>query len=262
MSALATLQAITAGTVTFLGATVFGITFASATDLDGVATLLQTALRTTSEASLDAVEVVHDGTQFVITLPQGADGTAVEVTAAFTGANAAALGLYTVDITAGVDGIGAGSLTWHGSAISVDFTGADSYDDVASTLQTSLRAVRTAARTDLRSATVEYDPTGFFRVRLGFDPNTDDPYPINAFMVDSAQEAASALGLDSASGGGIAQGQAAETIEGAMDVISGLDDSWYFVTVDSGIRLGSDLLALSRWVQAKPESTEGHRWTA
>ena len=251
VSALATLQAITAGTVTFLGATVFGITFASATDLDGVATLLQTALRGTSEASLDAVEVVHDGTQFVITLPQGADGTAVEVTAAFTGANAAALGLDTVDITAGVDGIGAGSLTWHGSAISVDFTGADSYDDVASTLQTSLRAVRTAARTDLRSATVEYDPTGFFRVRLGFDPNTDDPYPINAFMVDSAQEAASALGLDSASGGGIAQGQAAETIEGAMDVISGLDDSWYFVTVDSGIRLGSDLLALSRWVQAK-----------
>ena len=36
-----------------------------------------------------------------------------------------------------------------------------------------------------------------------------------------------------------------------MDVISGLDDSWYFVTVDSGIRLGADLLALSRWVQAK-----------
>ena len=86
---------------------------------------------------------------------------------------------------------------------------------------------------------------------LGFDPNTDDPYPINAFMVDSAQEAASALGLDSASGGGIAQGQAAETIEGAMDAISGLDDGWYFVTVDLGIRLGSDLLSLSRWVQAK-----------
>ena len=195
--------------------------------------------------------MVHDGTQFVITLPQGADGTAVEVTAAFTGANAASLGLDTVDITAGVDGIGAGSLTWHGSSISVDFTGADSYDDMASTLQTTLRAVRTAARADFRSATVEYDPTGFFRVRLGFDSNTDDPYPITAFMVDSAQEAASALGLDSASGGSIAQGQASETIEGAMDVISGLDDSWYFVTVDSGIRLGADLLALSRWVQAK-----------
>ena len=212
---------------------------------------MQAALRGTSEVSLDAVEVVHDGTQSVITLPLSSDGSATEVTAAFTGANAAALGLDTVDITAGVDGIGAGSLTWHSSAMSVDFTGAVSYDDVASTLQTALRAVRTAARADLRSATVEYDPTGFFRVRLGFDPNTDDPYPITGFMVDSAQEAASALGLDSASGGGIAQGQADETIEGAMDVISGLDDSWYFVTVDSGIRLGSDLLALSRWVQSK-----------
>ena len=88
-------------------------------------------------------------------------------------------------------------------------------------------------------------------MRLGFDPNTDDPYPITAFMVDSAQEAASALGLDSALGGSIAQGQASETIEGAMDAISGLDDSWYFVTLDSGIRLGADLLSLSRWVQAK-----------
>ena len=57
-----------------------------------MATLLQAALRGTSEASLDAVKVTYDGTQFVITLPQGADGTAVEVTAAFTGANAAALG--------------------------------------------------------------------------------------------------------------------------------------------------------------------------
>ena len=251
VSDLATTIAITAGTVTFLGATASGITFASATDMDGVATLLQAALRGTSEASLDEVEVVHDGTQFVVTIPQGADGSAVEVSDPFTGANAAALGLNTVDITAGVGGIGAGSLTWHGSSISVDFTGADSYDDVASTLQTGLRAVKTAARADLRSATVEYDPAGFFRVWLGFDPNTDDPYPINAFMVDSAQEAASALGLDSASGGGIAQGQAAETIEGAMDAISGLDDGWYFVTVDLGIRLGSDLLSLSRWVQAK-----------
>ena len=264
VSDLATIKAITSGTVTFLGATVFGITFASAADTDGVATILQAALRGTSEAtilqaalrgtseaSLDAVEVVHDGTQFVITLPLSSDGSATEVSDPFTGANADELGLDSVDITAGVDGIGAGSLTWHGSAMPVDFTGAVSYDDVASTLQTALRAVRTAARTDLRSATVEYDPTGFFRVRLGFDSNTDDPYPITAFMVDSAQEAASALGLDSASGGSIAQGQASETIEGAMDVISGLDDSWYFVTVDSGIRLGADLLALSRWVQAK-----------
>ena len=251
VSDLATIIAITSGTVTFLGATVFGITFASAADMDGVATILQAALRGTSEASLDAVEVVHDGTQFVITLPLSSDGSATEVSDPFTGASADELGLDSVDITAGVDGIGAGSLTWHGSSISVDFTGADCYDDVASTLQTSLRAGRTAARADLRSATVEFDPVGFFRVRLGFDSTSGDPYAINGFMADDAQEPASALGLDSTSGGGIVQGQASEPIEDAMDAISGLDDGWYFVTVDSSITTGADLLSLSRWVQAK-----------
>ena len=184
-------------------------------------------------------------------MDSGLDGSATEVSGPFTGEHADELGLDTVDITAGVDGIGAGSLTWHGSSIPVDFTGADSYDDVASTLQTALRAVRAAARADLRSATVEFDPVGVFRVRLGFDSTSGDPYAINAFMVDSAQEAASALGLDGASGDGIVQGQASEPIEDAMDAISGLDDGWYFVTVDSSITTGADLLSLSRWVQAK-----------
>ena len=122
---------------------------------------------------------------------------------------------------------------------------------MASALQTALRAVRAAARADLRSATVEFDPVGFFRVRLGFDSTSGDPYAINGFMADDAQEPASALGLDSISGGGIVQGQASEPIEDAMDAISGLDDGWYFVTVDSSITTGADLLSLSRWVQAK-----------
>ena len=245
------IDTITAGSVTFHGASLTGLDFSSVAGYDDVAAVVQNALRGSSVATLDAVEVEHDGTQFVLTLPLGLDGPATEVSSPFTGEHADELGLDTVDITAGVDGIGAGSLTWHGSAISVDFTGADSYDDVASTLQTALRAVRAAARADLRSATVEYDPAGFFRVRFGFDPNTDDPYPINAFMVDSAQEAASALGLDSASGGSITQGRASETIDEAMDAIEGMDESWYFVAVDSGITTGVDLLALSRWVQTK-----------
>ena len=245
------IDTITAGSVTFHGASLTGLDFSSVAGYDDVAAVVQNALRGSSVATFDAVEVEHDGSQFVLTLPLGLDGSATEVSGPFTGEHADELGLDTVDITAGVDGIGAGSLTWHGSSISVDFTGADSYDDVASTLQTALRAVRAAARADLRSATVEFDPVGFFRVRLGFDLTSGDPYAINGFMADDAQEPASALGLDSTSGGGIAQGQAAETIEDAMDAISGLDDGWYFVTLDSGIRLGSDLLALSRWVQAK-----------
>ena len=245
------IDTITAGSVTFHGASLTGLDFSSVAGYDDVAAVVQNALRGSSVATLDAVEVEHDGSQFVLTLPLSLDGYAAEVNDPFTGDNADELGLDTVDITAGVDGIGAGSLTWHGSSISVDFTGADSYDDVASTLQTALRAVRAAARADLRSATVEFDPVGFFRVRLGFDSTIGDPYAITGFMADDAQEPASALGLDSTSGGGIVQGQASEPIEDAMDAISGLDDGWYFVTVDSSITTGADLLSLSRWVQAK-----------
>ena len=245
------IDTITAGSVTFHGASLTGLDFSSVAGYDDVAAVVQNALRGSSVATLDAVEVEHDGSQFVLTLPLGLDGPATEVSSPFTGEHADELGLDTVDITAGVDGIGAGSLTWHGSSISVDFTGADSYDDVASTLQTALRAVRAAARADLRSATVEFDPVGFFRVRLGFDSTSGDPYAINGFMADDAQEPASALGLDSISGGGIVQGQASEPIEDAMDAISGLDDGWYFVTVDSSITTGADLLSLSRWVQTK-----------
>ena len=245
------IDTITAGSVMFHGASLTGLDFSSVAGYDDVAAVVQNALRGSSVATLDAVEVEHDGSQFVLTLPLGLDGFATEVSGPFTGEHADELGLDTVDITAGVDGIGAGSLTWHGSSIPVDFTGADSYDDVASTLQTALRAVRAAARADLRSATVEFDPVGFFRVRLGFDSTSGDPYAINGFMADDAQEPASALGLDSISGGGIVQGQASEPIEDAMDAISGLDDGWYFVTVDSSITTGADLLSLSRWVQAK-----------
>ena len=245
------IDTITAGSVMFHGASLTGLDFSSVAGYDDVAAVVQNALRGSSVATLDAVEVEHDGSQFVLTLPLGLDGSATEVISPFTGEHADELGLDTVDITAGVDGIGAGSLTWHGSSIPVDFTGADSYDDVASTLQTALRAVRAAARADLRSATVEFDPVGFFRVRLGFDSTSGDPYAINGFMADDAQAPASALGLDGTSGGGIVQGQASEPIEDAMDAISGLDDGWYFVTVDSSITTGADLLSLSRWVQAK-----------
>ena len=191
------IDTITAGSVMFHGASLTGLDFSSVAGYDDVAAVVQNALRGSSVATLDAVEVEHDGSQFVLTLPLGLDGSATEVSGPFTGEHADELGLGTVEITTGVDGIGAGSLTWHGSSIPVDFTGADSYDDVASTLQTALRAVRAAARADLRSVTVEFDPVGFFRVRLGFDSTSGDPYPINGFMADDSQEPASALGLDS-----------------------------------------------------------------
>ena len=244
-------DAIVSGSVMFHGASLTGLDFSSVAGYDDVAAVVQNALRGSSVATLDAVEVEHDGSQFVLTLPLGLDGSATEVSGPFTGEHADELGLGTVEITTGVDGIGAGSLTWQGYTISgLDFTGAASYDDVANIVQTALRAVTASGRADLRSASVEYDPADFFRASLGFRTN-GDPYPINGFKVDVAQGAASALGLDNASGGSIDPGHASETIGEAMDAISGLDDGWYFVTVDSGITTGADLLSLSRWVQAK-----------
>ncbi len=245
------IDTITAGSVTFHGASLTGLDLSSVAGYDDVAAVVQNALRGSSVATLDAVEVEHDGSQFVLTLPLGLDGSATEVSGPFTGERADELGLGTVEITTGVDGIGSGSLTWQGYTISgLDFTGAASYDDVANIVQTALRAVTASGRADLRSASVEYDPADFFRASLGFRTN-GDPYPINGFKVDVAQGAASALGLDNASGGSIDPGHASETIGEAMDVISGLDDGWYFVTVDSSITTGADLLSLSRWVQAK-----------
>ena len=245
------IDTITAGSVTFHGASLTGLDLSSVAGYDDVAAVVQNALRGSSVATLDAVEVEHDGSQFVLTLPLGLDGSATEVSGPFTGERADELGLGTVEITTGVDGIGSGSLTWQGYTISgLDFTGAASYDDVANIVQTALRAVTASGRADLRSASVEYDPADFFRASLGFRTN-GDPYPITGFKVDVAQGAASALGLDNASGGSIDPGHASETIGEAMDVISGLDDGWYFVTVDSSITTGADLLSLSRWVQAK-----------
>ncbi len=245
-------DAITSGSVTFLSETVTGLDFSSVEDYDGVASVLQTALRGTSSADLDEVEVAYGGSAFVVTLPlDSTTGAATAVIDPFTGNSAVPLGLDTVDTTPGIDGIGAGSLSWQGSTITgLDFTNATSYADVAQTLQTALRAVRAAARADLRSATVTYHPAGFFLVELGFDPSDDEPYPITGYMADVAQGVASDLSLDSDSGGIITQGHTTETIEEGMSAIGALDDSWYFVALDSGITAAIDLLALSRWVQA------------
>ena len=54
VAALAMLQAITTGTLTFLGASLTGLNFSTATDLDGVASLLQTALRGTSAVTVQS----------------------------------------------------------------------------------------------------------------------------------------------------------------------------------------------------------------
>ena len=92
---------ITSGSVTLNGATASGLDFSAVTDYDGVAAVVQTGLRGTSETDLDDVEVAYVDGAFVITVPLDEDGNPVTVTGAVTGDTADELGLDTVSTVQG-----------------------------------------------------------------------------------------------------------------------------------------------------------------
>ncbi len=188
-STLTTLQAVTAGTVTFLSQTVTGLDFSSDTDLDGVASTLQTALRATSSTDLDNVEVTHDGAAFVVTLPLDSDGAATSVSAAFTGSESDELGLDTATIVNGVDAIRSGTITLHGATASgLDFGAVASYDDVATVVKGALRG---ASETDLDQVEVAYVDGGFV-ITIPLDADGNPIVVSGAVTGDTADE----LGLD------------------------------------------------------------------
>ena len=189
VAALATLQAITNGTVTFLGQTITGLDFSGDNDLDGVASTLQTALRATSAASLDDVEVVYDGGAFVVTLPLDSNGAATSVSAAFTGTESDELGLDTATIVDGVDAIRSGTITLHGATASgLDFSDVTDYDDVASVVQNALRGTSSA---DLDQVEVAYVDGGFV-ITIPLDADGNPIVVSGAVTGDTADE----LGLD------------------------------------------------------------------
>ena len=191
VAALATLQAITNGTVTFLGQTITGLDFSGDNDLDGVASTLQTALRATSAASLDDVEVVHDGGAFVLTIPLDSNtGVVPTVSAAFTGTESDELGLDTATIVNGVDAIRSGTITLHGATASgLDFGAVASYDGVASTAQG--RVYEGASETDLDQVEVSYVDGGFV-ITIPLDADGNPIVVSGAVTGDTADE----LGLD------------------------------------------------------------------
>ena len=196
VASLTTLQAITSGSVTFLGQTLTGLDFSSDTDLDGVASTLQTALRATSSTDLDNAEVTYDSTAsaFVVTLPlDSSSGAATSVSAAFTGDDADELGLDTATIVNGVDAIVSGTITFLSQTVtSLDFSAVTDYDDVASVLQTALRAT---SSTDLDNAEVAYDSAASaFVVTLPLDSSGVVPTASAAFTGTESDE----LGLDTA----------------------------------------------------------------
>ena len=188
-STLATLQAITNGTVTFLGQTITGLDFSGDNDLDGVASTLQAALRATISTDLDNAEVTHDGAAFVVTLPLDSNGAATSVSAAFTGSESDELGLDTATIVDGVDAIRGGTITLHGATASgLNFGTVTDYDGVASTLQAGLRGT---SETDLDQVEVAYVDGGFV-ITIPLDADGNPIVVSGAVTGDTAEE----LGLD------------------------------------------------------------------
>ena len=192
VASLTTLQGITSGTVTFLGQTVTGLDFSSDTDLDGVASTLQTALRATSSTDLDNVGVVYDSTAsaFVVTLPlDSSTGVVPTASAAFTGTESDELGLDTATIVNGVDAIRSGTITLHGATASgLDFGAVASYDDVATVVKGALRG---ASETDLDQVEVAYVDGGFV-ITIPLDADGNPIVVSSAVTGDTADE----LGLD------------------------------------------------------------------
>ena len=94
-------DAIKSGTITLHGATASGLDFGAVASYDGVATVVKGALRGTSSADLDQVEVAYVDGGFVITIPLDADGNPIVVSGAVIGDTADELGLDTVDTVQG-----------------------------------------------------------------------------------------------------------------------------------------------------------------
>ena len=158
-----------------------------------MASTLQTALRATSATDLDNVEVDYDSaaSAFVVTLPLDSSGVVPTASAAFTGDDADELGLDTATIVNGVDAITSGTVTFLSQTVtSLDFSDVTDYDDVASVLQTALRAT---SSTDLDNAEVTHDGAAFV-VTLPLDSSGVVPTASAAFTDDDADE----LGLDTA----------------------------------------------------------------
>ena len=188
-------NAIVSGSVTFLSQTVTGLDFSAVTDLDDVASVLQTALRATSSTDLDNVEVVYDSTAsaFVVTLPLDSSGVVPTASAAFTGDDADELGLDTATIVNGVDAIVSGTVTFLSQTLTgLDFSSVTDYDEVASTLQTALRAT---SSTDLDNVEVVYDSAAsVFVVTIPLASNGAATSVSAAFTGSESDE----LGLDTA----------------------------------------------------------------
>ena len=146
--------------------------------------------------------------------------------------------------------ITSGTMTVQGATVTnPDLSSTTSYAEIATAVQTALRAT---AEASLDDAEVSYDGgLGVFVVTLGFEAE-GEPYDFTAAFADvSTGTLADELGLDAASGAEIAVGHNGEPIEDALEAISAADDSWYFVAADSNIADTESAVSLAQWVETR-----------
>ncbi len=130
----------------------------------------------------------------------------------------------------------------------VDMSGAPDYATVATRLATALTG---SSDPRFAGATVEYiaAPQRFV-VKLPAIPEIEAP--LAAHSSGAGVDLAGVLGLDAASGAVVKAGSQAETIAAALDAISDLDDSFYFIALEAELNDTATMLGVSAWAGANP----------
>ncbi len=144
-----------------------------------------------------------------------------------------------------------GTLVMNGEDVSgLDFSSATSFADVATTLQTTLRAT---SETNLDQVNVAFNAvSGGFDLTTTTDGNTATLTLATTIDPLSGTDVSSLLGLSESAGAAIKQqGVSAELVEDALDILQDLRPEWYFITLDKDMNDTQAVLDVSAWTQPR-----------
>ena len=148
----------------------------------------------------------------------------------------ATLAVITAITTGTLNGIPGIALT------GLDFSGASTFALVASTLETGIQTVSSAA-------TVTYDSTARHFV-ISVPPVNGQPVTLPTAFTGTA---AASLGLDS---GTVVEGEASETLAEALGAIQAVNNDWYFVAHDQAFS-ADQAAQLATWASASGAKMAG-----
>lgn len=128
----------------------------------------------------------------------------------------------------------------------LDLSGAADLASVANLLQAKLRT----GGLQFTNAVVAYNAApSRFTISLPLRPTIDAP--MEAHSTGAGTDISGLLSLDAASGARFVVGALAETISDAMDAMTEVDDSFYFITTEKSLNDTETTQDLSAWAAAK-----------